>query len=57
MSYALCYSPCFICKKVFGYNPKKVPSIRVNGIREPLCRNCLNMANQLRVKAGTFLGL
>jgi hypothetical protein len=34
------------------YNPHKVPSIRHNGFREPVCRECIEHANPIRVKNG-----
>jgi len=50
--YAMVYSPCFGCGQMFGYNPHLVPSIRVNGVREPVCRNCLETANKRREANG-----
>lgn len=32
---------CVSCKTVIGFNPDLVPSIRVNGVREPLCLDCV----------------
>jgi hypothetical protein len=52
MGYALAFSGCVSCKRVFGYNPHKVPSIRVNGVREPVCRQCIELANPQRKAAG-----
>ncbi len=50
--YALVYSPCLVCKQVIGYNPHLVPSLRVNGVKQPVCRNCLEIANRRREKNG-----
>jgi hypothetical protein len=44
--------PCVLCKRVFGFNPDKVPSFKVNGRREPCCEECLNEANELRKANG-----
>ena len=52
MGYALGIGNCFICGERFGFNPNKVPSIRIEGVREPVCRNCMVRANKKRVKLG-----
>jgi hypothetical protein len=52
MGYAMAMSACVGCKRVFMYNPHKVPSIRHNGFREPVCRECIEHANPIRVKNG-----
>jgi len=52
MGYALAMSPCFCCKRVFGYNPNHVPSLRVSGVRQPICKPCIEQANPLRKQRG-----
>jgi hypothetical protein len=52
MGYALCFSNCFSCNRVFGFNPMRVPSINVNGQRHPVCRDCIARANPIRVANG-----
>ena len=52
MGYALMYSPCFGCGAIFGFNPHKVPSIRHEGERRPICRRCVELVNPARVKNG-----
>jgi hypothetical protein len=60
MGYAIVQSACFGCGRVFGYNPHRVPSIRVNadrqpdpqGEREPVCRTCIETANRSREAHG-----
>jgi len=47
MGYAILYGRCIACKGVISFNPHTVPSLIVNGIREPLCRACANRWNQL----------
>jgi|TARA_Y100000310_G_scaffold298871_1_gene333211 thiamine phosphate synthase YjbQ (UPF0047 family) len=37
---------------VFGYNPHKVPSVRVEGERVAVCQPCIITANRLRVEQG-----
>ena len=41
------------CGKVFGFNPNRVPSIRIeNGEREPVCEDCVRRVNAMRKEAG-----
>jgi len=50
--YAICWGPCFGCKRLFGFNPLRVPSIVVHGERVPICRACVERANSLRKHMG-----
>lgn len=58
--YALMIGNCVLCGNPFGFNPHKVPSIRVNarGLpdqnapRQPICRDCHTAANQVRRERG-----
>ena len=52
MGYAYCTSACFGCGRTFCYNPMRVPSIRVKGVREPICRDCVERVNPQRIKNG-----
>ena len=52
MGYALAMSPCIGCGQVFGYNPTRVPSITINGEREPICRFCVARVNPIRKANG-----
>jgi hypothetical protein len=54
MGYAVCYGPCIICEKVFGFNPHKVPSYRTvtDGPRYPICQHCINKINPERKRRG-----
>ncbi len=52
MGYAICTSACFGCGLIFGYNPHKVPSIRVTGERRPVCQACVDVANPQRIAIG-----
>jgi hypothetical protein len=45
--YAMMYSVCCACKKIIGFNPNKVPSLMINGSREPICRECAERWNQI----------
>jgi hypothetical protein len=33
---------CINCGCTFGCNPNKVPSVRINGNREPVCKDCMD---------------
>lgn len=50
--YAIMIGPCVLCKRPFSFNPMKVPSFKVNGIKEPCCEPCLDRANAMRKAAG-----
>ena len=50
--YVMAYGPCIGCRKLFGFNPHKVPSLPVNGVRQPVCRDCVERANPRRIKNG-----
>jgi len=52
MGYAFCTSPCFGCGQLFSYNPMRVPSCRVNGVREPICLTCVHRVNPRRIANG-----
>jgi hypothetical protein len=53
MGFAYCTGPCLTCGGLFIFNPMRVPSFRVNGIREPVCEDCLTgVINPRRVEAG-----
>lgn len=52
MGYAFAMSECIGCGRVFSYNPVRVPSITVNGRREPICLSCVHRANPQRRKNG-----
>jgi hypothetical protein len=52
MGYALCTSACANCYRIFSYNPVRVPSVRVNGRREPVCLDCITRANPKRIAKG-----
>jgi hypothetical protein len=56
MGYALCTSECLFCRRVFSYNPMRVPSLPANvsptGTREPICRECVEAANPRRIANG-----
>jgi len=52
MGYMLATAPCVHCKQLFSFNPDLVPSVRVNGIKEPICKACVLWANPKRIAKG-----
>lgn len=52
MGYMMAFSACAACKQPFSYNPHSVPSVRVRGVREPICRDCVDKANPQRIANG-----
>jgi hypothetical protein len=38
---------CVACGSTISFNPDYVPSIRVDGKKEPLCRGCFGQWNQI----------
>jgi hypothetical protein len=52
MGYMYAQGECFGCGRVFMFSAERVPSIMVDGQREPLCADCVARANPLRVANG-----
>lgn len=52
MGYITMFGICINCKRVFTFNPNLVPSVHINGIREPVCRECVDTANPIRIARG-----
>jgi hypothetical protein len=52
MGYVFATAACISCRRIFGFNPHKVPSIRIDGVRQPVCRQCIEAANPKRINAG-----
>ena len=50
--FVMATSPCVGCGRIFCYSPTKVPSVRVNGSREPICAGCVASANPQRIANG-----
>jgi hypothetical protein len=46
--YEIALGPCWACHRLFTFDPDTVPSIH----GAPLCRDCVERANELRVAAG-----
>ena len=45
MVFMVVIGECIICGIMFSFNHQHVPSLVVNGVREPVCRDCMNRAN------------
>jgi hypothetical protein len=52
MAFVNAMSPCYGCKRIFSYNPTRVPSLTIDGVKEPFCQNCINRANPVRIANG-----
>ena len=52
MGYYSAIGRCAVCCQMFQFNPHKVPSVRIGGVREPICLDCVNEANPRRKAAG-----
>lgn len=52
MGYVIVTAGCVCCSRIFGFNPHKVPSIRIKGKRQAICRPCVEAANNEREKSG-----
>lgn len=51
--YVFATSACFGCRRLFSYNPHKVPSHRdEHGVRQPVCQACVDVANPRRKANG-----
>lgn len=52
MGYVLALGHCIGCQRLFGFHPEKVPSVVVDGVREPICQECVNRSNPIRKANG-----
>ena len=52
MGYVFALSACCGCGRLFTYSPVRVPSVMVNGTREPICEDCVRVANPRRIANG-----
>lgn len=52
MAYMMCHGNCVNCGNLFSFNPDTVPSVRVKGLREPICKPCVDWANAIRQERG-----
>lgn len=49
MGYVTAFGVCCVCGNVFSFNPHLVPSVRINNVREPMCKQCIDEANHARL--------
>ena len=52
VGFMIAMAPCVGCNALFGFNPDLVPSLIVNGVREPVCRGCVDRVNPIRIRNG-----
>lgn len=52
MGYVLAHGLCIGCSRPFAFNPLRVPSCLVNGVREPICQICVDRVNPQRIANG-----
>ena len=52
MAYMMIMGPCYCCKALMSYNPNTVPSLPVDGVRQAICRACIEQANPKRIANG-----
>lgn len=52
MGYMQVFGDCWCCKRPFFFNPNRVPSIVVEGVREPVCQDCVERVNPQREAKG-----
>ena len=52
MGYVMATSGCAGCGRLFNFHPNKVPSITINGTRQPVCQVCVARVNPMRKKNG-----
>jgi hypothetical protein len=52
MGFMYVLGPCCTCGTLMHYSAERVPSIRIDGVREPVCRHCIERANPVRIANG-----
>jgi len=50
--YMFIYGACFGCGRLFTFNAERVPSIPINGVRQPICLDCVERVNPTRIANG-----
>jgi hypothetical protein len=50
--YVYVYGACIGCGRYFYFSAERVPSLRINGAREPVCQACVDRVNPRRVANG-----
>ena len=52
MGYAIVTGNCFACHEFISYNPHRVPSIWVEGVRQAICRVCAGIVQDNQRRSG-----
>ena len=52
MGYMYVLGDCFACHRLFTFSAERVPSITVDGERQPVCADCVARVNPLRAANG-----
>ena len=52
MGFAFLMATCISCGLPFTCNPLTVPSIRLKGVKEPVCKGCMDAVNARRERLG-----
>ena len=52
MAYVFVTGGCYGCGRIFSFHPNKVPSLPVNGARQPICLACVTRVNPERERTG-----
>ena len=52
MGYAFCMGNCIGCNRPFTFNPDLVPSVSIEGVKQPICQTCVDRVNPMREKNG-----
>lgn len=52
MGFMTVLAPCFGCGDLFQFNAERVPSIEIEGVKQPICADCVKRANPRREANG-----
>lgn len=46
-AFMYCHSDCASCRRPIAYNPDRVPSLSLDGVRHAICADCFDEWNRL----------
>ena len=52
MAYMAVIGECAACHRLFHFNANLVPSLVIDGVRQPICQSCVDRANVKREQNG-----
>jgi hypothetical protein len=52
MGYMYVLGDCWSCGRLFMFSAERVPSIVIDGERQPVCESCITLANEERKAKG-----